>query len=103
MEAATEMERRLQERYESYYEISLILPDGKGARKARAWCEEMFGKIPLVDPPEKVRSRLWAMYGCQKIYDDGNARWCHRPSKNAQLFCFKDPEDAMAFKLRWMN
>ena len=93
-------EKRYREYYERYYKVSFILPASADAKEVRFWCIKFFGKIPLVDAPQKMRRpERWF----DKIYDDENARWCQRPSKNQRLFCFKDLADATAFKLRWMD
>lgn len=107
--------------------IKLELLDPNHVRRARKWCVENFGAIPLHDITIKCRSypqyainpfgktRIekllkespenpggkykWKMI--TRVYDVENARWMHR-SKDGPFFRFRDEEDAMAFKLMWL-
>ena len=70
------------------------------AKKARRWCYEEFGKIPLKNIQRKN-------YYAPNVYDKENARWYnkigeHSKKSNMKAFYFKNEEDAMAFKLKWL-
>lgn len=79
--------------------------EGKELRRARFWCRENFGEIPLKDTTEKVRRKIMANVNYQyfggKVYDNEKARWIHRFNK-PEIFHFRHEEDAMAFKLMWL-
>lgn len=69
-------------------------------KKARLWCREEFGPIPLKTIHRKN-------YYAPNVYDKENARWYNKVGEyskksNKTAFYFKNEEDAMAFKLRWM-
>lgn len=81
----------------------LKLTSDKDAKKARKWCKENFGDIPLrvltiVHNKNNKKTRWKERF---EIYDEDNARWVHRLNDPTR-FKFQDEEDAMAFKLVWL-
>lgn len=73
----------------------------KNVDKARKWCRENFGEIPLKKPLYRKCGPRFVYDDTYFAYDDKEAQWIHR-YKNKGLFKFRLVEDAMAFKLRWM-
>ena len=85
--------------------ILIKLSEEKSSRRARRWCVDNFGKIPLKPISEFDRKTQMAImikgnfYG-KHVYDSSNARWLHR-MRNPYNFYFKNEEDAIAFKIMW--
>ena len=69
-------------------------------RKARAWCKEEFGEIPIIHKTINGRNketgkRYYRNLG--RVYDIKNARWLQRSQgrSNPNAFYFKEDSDAV--------
>ena len=73
--------------------------------KARKWCRQNFGEIPLKTigrsyNRKKYSDKKPAGFALTHVYDQKNARWLHR-MKQAKYFYFRNQSDAIQFKLVW--